>query len=130
VAGGVPAGLSPRQTLVKEAAEEAGLPAALAAQAREVGRFAYNMERPEGLRRDVVVAYDLALPEDFTPLAADGEVESFELWPLEQVFEVAATSDRFKFNVNLVLVDLFIRHGLVGGDDAALLRRALNGEFA
>jgi 8-oxo-dGTP pyrophosphatase MutT (NUDIX family) len=130
VAGGVAAGFSPFETLVKEAAEEAGLPAELAGQAVEVGRFAYACERPEGLRRDFLHAYDLVLPEDFLPVAADGEVAGFELLPLDQVFEMVAGGDEFKFNVNLVLVDLFLRYGLVTGTDAAVLRRGLKGEFA
>jgi thiamine pyrophosphokinase len=86
------------------------------------------MERAEGLRRDVVFAYDLVLPEDFVPAPADGEVEHFELWTLERVFQEVSTTDNFKFNVNLVLIDLFIRFGLVAGGDAAMLRRALLGE--
>ncbi len=127
VAGGVPAGLTPMQTLVKEAAEEAALPESLAVQARPVGRFAYNMERAEGLRRDVVFAFDLVLPENFQPVPNDGEVAFFELWPIERVFEEVAASQNFKFNVNLVLIDLFLRRGLVAGDDAKILRRALEG---
>ncbi len=125
VAGGVSAGLTPFETLLKESAEEAGLPADLARQARQVGRFAYNMERPEGLRRDVVFAYDLELPENFQPKPMDGEVEGFELWPLDRVFETVSTTDDFKFNVNLVLIDLFLRFGLVTGEPAARLRAAL-----
>jgi 8-oxo-dGTP pyrophosphatase MutT (NUDIX family) len=127
VAGGVPAGLTPMQTLIKEAAEEAALPEELAAQARDVGRFAYNMERPEGLRRDVVFAYDLILPETFRPAPTDGEVESFELWPLARALEEVMETENFKFNVNLVLIDLFIRFGLIAGQDAAILRQALQG---
>jgi 8-oxo-dGTP pyrophosphatase MutT (NUDIX family) len=127
VAGGIPAGLTPMQTLVKEAAEEAGLPESLAALAKPVGRFAYNMERAEGLRRDVIFAFDLLLPETFQPVPADGEVESFALWPIARALEEVATSDTFKFNVNLVLIDLFIRYGLITGDDAHTLRRALEG---
>ncbi len=128
VAGGVPAGLTPYETLLKEAEEEAALPAAVCAGAVLAGRFAYNMERPEGLRRDVVYAYDIELPEDFRPLPADGEVESFALWPLADVYEAVSGSDEFKFNVNLVLIDLFIRHGLVTGEGAGLLRAALEEE--
>jgi thiamine pyrophosphokinase len=67
------------------------------------------MERPEGLRRDLLHCFDLELPEDFLPRAADGEVESFELWPIGQVLETVRQTDDFKFNVNLVLVDLFRR---------------------
>jgi len=98
---------------VKEAAEEAGVPAALAATAVETGLVSYIMERPEGLRRDWLICYDLLLPEDFVPVATDGEVESFELWPLARVLERVRDSDDFKFNVNLVLIDLFRRLGLV-----------------
>jgi len=125
VAGGVPVGLTPFETLMKEAEEEAALPTALSAQARRAGRFSYNMERPEGLRRDVVYAYDLDLPESFVPQPADGEVESFSLWPLARVFEAVGDGDDFKFNVNLVLIDLFIRQGFLTGADAGRLRAAL-----
>jgi 8-oxo-dGTP pyrophosphatase MutT (NUDIX family) len=125
VAGGVPAGLDPAETLVKEAGEEAGMPPQLAAAAVHVGVISYAMERPEGLRRDLVHCYDLLLPEDFAPVAADGEVEAFELWPLARAFEAVRDTDDFKFNVNLVLIDLFIRQGLIAGDDAASLRTSL-----
>ena len=108
-AGGVPAGLTPEQTLVKEAAEEAAIPAALASQARRVATISYAMERPEGLRRDLLYCYDLELPEDFTPEAMDGEVAGFELWPIERVLRTVRDTDAFKFNVNLVLIDLFRR---------------------
>jgi 8-oxo-dGTP pyrophosphatase MutT (NUDIX family) len=111
VAGGVPAGLSPMECLIKEAAEEAAIPEGLAATARHVGEIRYAMDRPEGLRRDHLHCYDLGLPEDFVPLAADGEVESFELWSVERVFEAVRDTDNFKFNVNLVLIDLFRRWG-------------------
>ncbi len=126
VAGGVPAGLSPWETLIKEAAEEASVPKNLAVTAQPVARFAYNMERPEGLRRDVVYAYDVELPESFTPLPADGEVESFELIPLTRALEIMTETDDFKFNVNLVIIDLCLRHRLIQGDDARQLRAALS----
>jgi 8-oxo-dGTP pyrophosphatase MutT (NUDIX family) len=126
VAGGVPAGLTPFETLLKESEEEAALPASIAATATPAGQFAYNMERDEGLRRDVVYAYDLELPESFIPAPADGEVESFALWPLARVLEVLSTTDDFKFNVNLVLIDLMIRTGLIQGDAATQLNAALH----
>ncbi len=125
VAGGVPAGLDPAQTLEKEAAEEAALPAALVATATHQGVIRYTMKRPEGLRRDVLHCYDLLLPAAFTPHPVDGEVASFELWPLAEVLDTVRRTDAFKFNVNLVLIDLFLRHGLVAGPEAALLRAAL-----
>jgi 8-oxo-dGTP pyrophosphatase MutT (NUDIX family) len=127
VAGGVPAGLTPFETLLKEGEEEANLPAKLMRAAKPACRLRYNMERPEGLRRDLLYAYDLVLPEDFTPHPNDGEVESFDLWPLARVLETVSRTDDFKFNVNLVLIDLLIRHGLITGPAAATLRAALDG---
>jgi 8-oxo-dGTP pyrophosphatase MutT (NUDIX family) len=128
VAGGIPAGLSAMQALVKEAAEEAGVPAALAAAAVPVGRVGYTMERLEGLRRDLLYCYDLTLPPEFVPIPTDGEVAAFELWPLRRVYETVAGTDDFKFNVNLVLIDQFLRIGLIDPESAEgrTLRRALD----
>jgi 8-oxo-dGTP pyrophosphatase MutT (NUDIX family) len=109
VAGGVSAGMTPSETLVKEAGEEAAIPPELAARAVPVGGIGYAMDRPEGLRRDLLHCFDLELPDDFQPRAGDGEVESFALWPIEQVLDTVRRTDDFKFNVNLVLVDLFRR---------------------
>lgn len=125
VAGGVPSGLSAADTLVKEAEEEASVPSELARQAVEVGKITYAMERAEGLRRDLLHCYDLELPETFEPFASDGEVQAFELWPIERVMETVRDTDDFKFNVNLVLIDLFLRNGLITGSDAEALRQHL-----
>lgn len=126
VAGGVAAGMTVEETLAKEAEEEAGLPRPMAIQARRVATLAYVMERPEGLRRDVLACYDLELPDGFQPHAVDGEVAGFELWPVRTVLERMRETDEFKFNVNLVLLDLFLRHGLVPAPEAAALRAALS----
>jgi 8-oxo-dGTP pyrophosphatase MutT (NUDIX family) len=113
VAGGVPSGLSPMQTLLKEAAEEASMPPALAAQARQVSRVSYRMADGPGVRRDVLHCFDLDLPGDFVPVPADDEVERFGLWPAERLLRTVRETSDVKFNVNLVLIDLFLREGLV-----------------
>lgn len=125
VAGGIPAGHGPAETLVKEAAEEAAMPEYLARRAVPTGIIRYAMERPEGLRRDVLHCYEVELPEDFTPHASDGEVESFELHPLAEIAQALRTSSDFKFNVSVVLAALMLRHGLYTGADAARLETAL-----
>ncbi len=125
VAGGVSAGLDPAQTLAKEAAEEAGLPATLVASAVHRSTLHYTMQRPEGLRRDTLHCYDLLLPDGYVPHPVDGEVASFELWPIGAVLDTVRRTDDFKFNVNLVLIDLFLRHGLVPEPEASALRAAL-----
>ncbi len=128
VAGGVPSGLSPMQTLLKEAAEEASMPPALAAKARRVSRLSYRMADGPGIRRDVLHCFDLDLPEDFTPVPADGEVERFELWPVGRVLQAVRDTSDVKFNVNLVLIDLFLREGLVDprGEEGKRLRAGLD----
>ena len=113
VAGGVPAGLTVAETLLKEAAEEAAIPPELAARAEPVAQIDYAMQRPEGLRRDRLHCYDLWLPDGFAPRPNDGEVESFELWPVARALDAVRQTDAFKFNVNLVLIDLFCRLGLL-----------------
>ena len=119
VGGGVPAGLTPTETLVKEAAEEAGLPPELCAAARHMETLSYAMERPEGLRRDRLHVYDLVLPDSFAPEPRDGEVAGFELWPAGEVLERVRRTDDFKFNVNLVLIGLFRRLRLLDEGEMA-----------
>jgi 8-oxo-dGTP pyrophosphatase MutT (NUDIX family) len=113
VAGGIGAGMDALTTLEKEAGEEAGLAPEMARQAVPVSSLAYAMERDEGLRRDRLFCFDLELPESFVPRPVDGEAAGFELWPIGQVLERVRTTDDFKFNVNLALIDLFLRHGLL-----------------
>jgi thiamine pyrophosphokinase len=113
VAGGIPAGLSPEECLVKEAAEEASLPAELAARAVPVGWISYVMANEEGLRRDVLHCYDLEMPEGVIPRPQDDEVERFELLPADRMLRVVREGGPVKFNVNLVLVDFFLRHGML-----------------
>jgi len=93
----------------------------LAGAAVYAGAIEYAMERDEGLRRDVVFCYDLALPADFVPNPADGEVEAFDLWPIARVVETVRGTDHFKFNVNLVMLDFAVRHGLLRPDDPEYL---------
>jgi hypothetical protein len=54
VAGGQPAGLSLAANVAKECAEEAGVPAALAARARAAGAVSYTSLQAAGLKRDVL----------------------------------------------------------------------------
>lgn len=128
VAGGIPAGMTPEACLVKEAAEEAGMAAGLAAQARRTGRVSYILTNDEGLRRDVLHIFDLDLPEEFQPHPSDDEVERFELWPAPRLLEYMRETEGVKFNVNLVLIDLFLREGLIdpSGEEGRLLRAGLN----
>jgi len=117
VAGGQPVGLSVRDNLVKECAEEAGMPVELAETAVPVGTVSYLTGRDEGLRHDVLFNYDIELPAGFTPTPTDGEVDAFYLWPIEDVVERMRDTDDFKFNAALVIIDFSVRHGVLKPDD-------------
>ncbi len=117
VAGGMPIGIGLFDNLLKEAKEEADLPAELAARSHAVGALGYRMEVADGLRDDVLFLYDLELPADFVPHNTDGEVEAFSLMPLGEVRQRVRDTDDFKFNVALVLIDFMIRHGAITADD-------------
>lgn len=117
IAGGQPHGYSLSENLAKEAYEEAGVEAALAAKAILTGTITYNLGMAHGIRRDTLHVFDLELPATFTPRNTDGEVMDFRLMEAEEVLERLKNKDDFKFNVNLVLVDFFIRHGFITPDE-------------
>ena len=124
---GIPKGIidpgeTAEQTALKEAEEEASIPRPLAERARPVGALIYVLEREQGLRDDVLFLYDLELPADFVPVNQDGEVEFFELWPIADVMARVRDTDDFKFNVALVNIDFFLRHGLLDPDAPGYLQ--------
>jgi 8-oxo-dGTP pyrophosphatase MutT (NUDIX family) len=117
VAGGIGNGHGIAATLVKESEEEAGIPRDIVARAVPVGAVSYRMETELGIRDDVLFVYDLEIPADFTPANGDGEIAEFELLPAAEVVERVRRTDDFKFNVNLVILDFAVRHGLIAVDD-------------
>ena len=117
IAGGQPIGLTLAENLAKEAQEEAGIDAELAAKAMPVGAVTYLMETEAGLKPDTLFLYDLELDPGFEPTNTDGEVETFELWPLDRVAESVRTTNDWKFNVNLVIIDFLVRHGWLKPDE-------------
>lgn len=116
VAGGLAHGYSARETLVKEAAEEADLPAELARRAQPVGALSYVTELEGGLRDDTLFLYDLELPAEVVPRNTDGELTGFELWDAAEVMARVRDTEDFKFNVAPALTDFFLRHGLLDPD--------------
>jgi 8-oxo-dGTP pyrophosphatase MutT (NUDIX family) len=121
VAGGIGNGYGVAATLVKESEEEAAIPSGLIACAMPVGAISYRMETRLGIRDDVLFVYDLELPADFVPKNRDGEFVDFALMPADNVLERVRTTDDFKFNVNLVILDFALRHGLLRIDDLEYL---------
>jgi 8-oxo-dGTP pyrophosphatase MutT (NUDIX family) len=85
VGGGVSLGFSAEATLVKEAWEEAGIPAELARKAKPGGTIGVLREVPEGVQSETISVYDLDLPADFRPENQDGEVSEFKLVTFAEV---------------------------------------------
>ena len=79
------------------------------------------MATKNGIRDDVMFTYDLEVLPDFVPQNHDGEIESFALMPLDEVLERIRTTADFKFNVNLVILDFAVRHGVLRPDDPEYL---------
>lgn len=117
VAGGISDEHGLAATLVKEAREEADIPADIVARAVPVGAVSYRMENEHGVRDDVLFLYDLDVPADFTPRNTDGEIVAFQLMTARDVVDRVRATDDFKFNVNLVIIDFALRHGIVTPDD-------------
>jgi len=121
VAGGIGNGYGAAATLAKEAEEEAAIDGQLIGRAVACGALTYCMETRNGVRDDVMFVYDLEMPPDFTPCNRDGEIAGFELMPLAEVLERIRTTTDFKFNVNLVILDFAVRHGILRPDDPEYL---------
>ncbi len=121
VAGGIGNGHGIVATLYKEGEEEAKIPPELIARAVPVGAVSYRMETELGIRDDVLFVYDLELPPDFVPQSGDGEIVEFMLMPAASVVEQVRSTHDFKFNVNLVILDFALRHGLIGVEHAEYL---------
>jgi len=121
VAGGVGNGYGLGETLAKEGEEEASIPAALIERAAPAGAVSYRMETRLGIRDDVLFVYDLETPADFVPKNRDGEIVEFELMPATAVIDRIRTTSDFKFNVNLVILDFALRHGILRPADPEYL---------
>ncbi|NKB60351.1 MAG: DUF4743 domain-containing protein [Alphaproteobacteria bacterium] len=113
VAGGQPIGITARDNLIKECAEEAGIPEDLSGQARPVGVISYCHQTADGVKPDQMFCYDLEMPADFTPVNQDGEIDSFDLWPVQEVAARVRDSFDFKFNCNLAIIDFLVRRGYI-----------------
>ncbi len=116
VAGGQPYGLTLDENMIKECAEEAGIPEDMARTAQPVGCITYFREENSRIKPDCMFCYDLELPDGFDPVNTDGEIDRFDLMPAAEVMRLVRDTAEFKFNCSLALIDFFIRHGLLRPD--------------
>ena len=116
VGGGIAADSDANATLVKEAFEEAGIPAQLASRARSAGTVDICRDQPEGLQRETIHVYDLWLPAGFAPQNQDGEATEHRLCAPDEVFSIAERNE-ITADASLVVVDFLLRHGAIARDD-------------
>lgn len=120
VAGGISTGETALESLVREAAEEASFPEELiCSNAKACGAVTYFYIRDEraggetGLfQPEVQYVYDLEVDPSIIPKPSDDEVEKFYLWTTEEVKQALAEG-QFKPNCAVVLLDFFVRHGIL-----------------
>ena len=53
------------------------------------------------------------MPEAIVPANRDGEISAFRLMPIEEALALISSTQAFKFNVSLVIIDFAIRHGVI-----------------
>ena len=115
VGGGIAEGMNARDTLIKECAEEAGIPVALAAQARNAGALRVNRTVPEGVHGEILYAYDLELPAGFQPVNHDAEVAQFLLVTPAELVELIA-AQKLTVDAAVVAIDFLARRGCLRSD--------------
>jgi len=115
VAGGVKATDSPGDCIVAEAWEEASLDGKFVRDnAKSVGMVSYVGENKRNgtIQPVVLYLYDLEMPEGMELKPQDDEVEYFVLMSVEEVRN-AMMEYKFKPNCCLVMIDFFVRHGII-----------------
>jgi 8-oxo-dGTP pyrophosphatase MutT (NUDIX family) len=118
IGGGVPAGQTPRQTLVREGFEEAGLGPAQVAPAWPAGVLRLERDIPEGLQHEWLYSFDLELPPGLEPRNQDGEVAGFTLMPIDEAAALAA-GQAMTVDAALVTIDFLQRHRRLDDPQAA-----------
>lgn len=118
VGGGVPAGESPFETLLREGWEEAGQAPDVMRRARPGRVIRLHRDIPEGLQHEWLYSFDLALTADEQPANQDGEVHAFRCLPVDEALALAA-GESMTVDAALVTLDFALRHRLVGDAAAA-----------
>jgi 8-oxo-dGTP pyrophosphatase MutT (NUDIX family) len=118
VGGGIAVDSDARTTIVKEAFEEAGIPAAVAALARSAGTIDVCRDQPDGLQRETIHVHDLWLPAAFVPQNQDGEAVEHRVCMPDAVLSILEGDD-ITVDASLVIVDFLFRHAHVAPDDPA-----------
>lgn len=122
IGGGLAAGLSVAETLIKEGWEEAGLSRQHLAAARAGRHVRVRREVPEGLQSEVMFVHDLELPPTAVPRNQDGEVSEFRLLPVNEVISLLREGGQITPDASLVILDWLDREGILPLPDSRQVR--------
>jgi 8-oxo-dGTP pyrophosphatase MutT (NUDIX family) len=114
VGGGIAAGATVAATMVREAWEEAGIPADVAVTATPAGEVRVCRSQPDGLQRETIFTHDLSLLADFVPSNQDGEAVEHRLVSLSEAAALIANDrgpDVVTADASLVILDFLLRQG-------------------
>ncbi|HEX7690136.1 MAG TPA: DUF4743 domain-containing protein [Burkholderiaceae bacterium] len=113
IGGGVPRGQSPREAVVREGWEEAGLLPAQMAGLEEGRVIELHADLPEGRQHERLFVFDLELPLGLEPRNVDGEVAEHRRMPVAEALARAAAGE-LTTDSALVTLDFALRRGLLG----------------
>jgi len=117
IGAGVPRGQTPREALLREAWEEAGLHVDELAGLRRGRVIELACDIPEGWQHEWLHIYDLALPAGRVPQNQDGEVAEHRLLPVDEALQCAADGE-MTTDAALATLDFALRHGLLPAGEA------------
>jgi 8-oxo-dGTP pyrophosphatase MutT (NUDIX family) len=129
IGGGVPLGQSPREAVVREGWEEAGLTPAQMTALETGGLIELECDLPEGRQHERLHVFDLALPAGLVPRAVDGEVAEHRLMSIAEALERAAEGE-LTTDAALATLDFAVRRGFIeprdGGAESTEAAMALS----
>jgi 8-oxo-dGTP pyrophosphatase MutT (NUDIX family) len=115
IGGGVPLGQTPREAVIREGWEEAGLEPAQMAGLVTGGLVDLECDIPEGRQHERLHVFDLALPAGLVPRNVDGEVAEHRLMSVDEALARAAAGE-LTTDAALATLDFAVRRGLVEPD--------------
>ena len=112
IGGGVPLGQAPREAVIREGWEEAGLEPAQMAGLETGGLVDLECDIPEGRQHERLHVFDLALPAGLVPRNIDGEVAEHRLMSIDDALARAAAGE-LTTDAALATLDFAVRRGLI-----------------
>lgn len=122
VGGSLSAGETPSECVIREAQEEASLPAdVVSAAIKSVGSLSYvtssETKSTSGgeaglIRPEMQYIYEMKVNEDVVPTPFDNEASDISLYSIEEIRKSLFSGDWTPANA-CIMLDFFIRHGLI-----------------